>query len=80
MQLTDEQKQRVRLTISREALACMYQIRVFCDEREYRRKRRCVIGYTYVKIGSHHMSGNVHEKIVVYADTFELAISKLEER
>ena len=76
-ELSPVQQGLVRQSISRSTLAGIYQVKPFCEERTYRKALRVVIGYTFVKIGSHHMSGLVHEKIVAYGDTFDAAIAKL---
>lgn len=79
-ELNEDQQRLVRNSISRSALAGIYKVKPFCEERTYRKALRVVIGYTFVKIGSHHMSGTVHEKIAAYGDTFDAAIAKLERK
>lgn len=50
---------------------------VVAEYRDYRGKRRYVVGYWHSRLGAHHMSGRTYERILGYGDTPEDAIAMM---
>ena len=48
--------------------------------RKYRGKERYVAGYGHSRIGAHHMSGLVYDRVIGYGDTQEVAIADMKRR
>lgn len=48
--------------------------------RTYRGKEQCVVGYSWVRPGSHHLKGLVYDCVLGWGETYDAAIAKMKER